>query len=533
MYITDMYRGIIQESQWSGPGTYLRRKIEQYQLDKVVKHGRVWRLTYEGMPRDTRQPRMLDESASQLLAHLSHPNGWWRDTAQQLLILKQDKSVVPALTQLATSSPDHLARIHALWTLDGLMAADAPLIRTLMKDRDPQIRLQAIRASETLYKAGDRSFAADYKALTDDGDVDIVMQAMMTMNALKAPDALATIKAVAATNKAKGVQVVASTVQSPTFALGRSAGGLDSFGVTGFSAAEEAMLEKGREVYASVCFACHAEDGRGEPMPGAPAGTTRAPALTASPRVLGHQDYVIKVLLHGLTGPINGETYQDVMVPFGQNDDEWVANVASYIRNAFGNKAPLVTPDAVARVRAANTNRRELWDFAALEASLPQLIVSNPSWKLTASHNSSTAPYALGIQPWTSGVAQAPGMWIQVELPQAQRVSELVFESNPAAVVEGPIVAGAPSRTAIPARGGGPAGAEPPPVGYPRGFQVQVSTDGTNWGTPVATGQGSGATTHISFPPVQAKFIRLTQTASGENLPPLSILRLKLYGPRQ
>ena len=30
MYITDMYRGIIQESQWSGPGTYLRQKIDQY-----------------------------------------------------------------------------------------------------------------------------------------------------------------------------------------------------------------------------------------------------------------------------------------------------------------------------------------------------------------------------------------------------------------------------------------------------------------------------------------------------------------------
>ena len=45
MYITDMYRGIIQESQWSGPGTYLRQRIDQYALDKVVKHGRIWRLT--------------------------------------------------------------------------------------------------------------------------------------------------------------------------------------------------------------------------------------------------------------------------------------------------------------------------------------------------------------------------------------------------------------------------------------------------------------------------------------------------------
>ena len=43
MYITDMYRGIIQEATWSGRGTYLRKKIEQYQLDKVYRHGRIWR----------------------------------------------------------------------------------------------------------------------------------------------------------------------------------------------------------------------------------------------------------------------------------------------------------------------------------------------------------------------------------------------------------------------------------------------------------------------------------------------------------
>ena len=72
MYITDMYRGIIQEAAWTGRGTYLRRKIQQYQLDKVVRHGRIWRLSYEGIERNRTQPRMLNETAAQLVAHLSH-----------------------------------------------------------------------------------------------------------------------------------------------------------------------------------------------------------------------------------------------------------------------------------------------------------------------------------------------------------------------------------------------------------------------------------------------------------------------------
>ena len=120
IYIADMYHGIIQEREWSGPGSYLRAKIEQYQLDKVAAHGRIWRLRYDGRPAvaatDTNigqpaipaiqpkfaPPKMYSETPAQLVSHFTHPNGWWRDTAQRLLVLKQDKSVVPALQQMVS-----------------------------------------------------------------------------------------------------------------------------------------------------------------------------------------------------------------------------------------------------------------------------------------------------------------------------------------------------------------------------------------------------------------------------------------------
>jgi hypothetical protein len=59
---------------------------------------------------------------------------------------------------------------------------------------------------------------------------------------------------------------------------------------------------------------------------------------------------------------------------------------------------------------------------------------------------------------------------------------------------------------------------------------VEVSSDGTAW-TKVATGQGDGGTTVIPFKEVDAKFIKITQTATAENAPPWSIRRLRLYGP--
>ena len=99
------------------PGSYLRAKIEQYQLDKVMNRGRIWRLRYDGraavqatatnigqpaIPAITPNfapPHMYSETPAQLVEHFTNPNGWWRDMAQRLLVLKQDKSVVPALSR--------------------------------------------------------------------------------------------------------------------------------------------------------------------------------------------------------------------------------------------------------------------------------------------------------------------------------------------------------------------------------------------------------------------------------------------------
>ena len=50
LYIVDMYNGIIQDKNWTGRGTYLRAKIEQYGLDKATNHGRIWRLRFDGLP---------------------------------------------------------------------------------------------------------------------------------------------------------------------------------------------------------------------------------------------------------------------------------------------------------------------------------------------------------------------------------------------------------------------------------------------------------------------------------------------------
>jgi mono/diheme cytochrome c family protein len=523
VYITDMYHGIIQVGNFAGPGTYLRARIQQYGLDKINRKGRIWRLVYDGvgpdrtgvLRRDPTVPRMHAESPAVLVTRLTHPNGWWRDTAQQLLVLKQDNIVVPALTRMAESSPNLLARFHAMWTLEGLDALTPALARRLMKDPEPRVRIQAIRASETLYKAGDRSFAADYQALTRDASVDVVIQAMLTMNRWAVPDAAATIKSTAQANPARGVQVVATTLMNAAGRGGRGRGGAV------MTTEQERVFQHGSEIYGGLCATCHGGDGLGTPKP--ELATIMAPPLAGSSRVLGHRDYVINAVLHGVTGPVDGRTYTDVMIPMGANNDEWIAAAASYVRRSFGNNAGFVTPADVARVRAATSTRRAPWTVSELMASVPSLLFQD-GWQATASHNAADAMGGLRLTGWTSGAPQEPGMWFQVELPKPAMITELQFES-PAPGGRRGGGGGGRGRGAAPVAG---APAPPAPVpGFPRRYVLEVSLDGTAW-TKVAEGQGEGATTVIPFVPTSARFVRLTLTAAAPEVWAMQWFRL--YG---
>ena len=494
LYIVDMYRGVLEGAPWAKHGTYLRKKIDQYQLDKVVGHGRIWRLAYDGIERDRTQPRMLNDTPAQLVAHLSHPNGWWRDTAQQLLVLRQDRSVVPALQQIVRTSGNLLARFHALWTLEGLGALDAALVRAQMADAAPAMRIQAIRVSETLYKGGDSSFARDYRVYTKDPDADVVIQAMLTLRLFKPADLGAVVQAAQAANPARGVQEVGRRLLQPAPSL--TFGGRDARGLT---PDQRSMLERGATIYGELCATCHGPDGRGTAIEGA-AGATMAPPLLTSSRVQGHRDYVIRTIVHGLRGPVDGRTWSE-MAPMGTNTDEWVASVASYVRSGFGGTW-IVTPADVARVRAATAGRKTPWTVEELGASLPRPLIPEPTWKATASHRSADAPQGLTFGGWTTGAPQGPGAWYQIELPAARMLTEMQLES--------PALAGASGT-------------------YPRGYRVQVSMDGRVWSAPVAEGSGSGPSTVIAFPPARARFVRITQTATPERPAEWAIRGLRLF----
>lgn len=147
LYLVDFYRGILQHAVYMT--TFLRKQVEERALDKPIGLGRIWRVVHDGKPRGN-APRMHDETTEELVAHLSHPNGWWRETAQRLIIERGEEDVVTALrTLVGDGKADSRARIHALWTLEGLGALAAEDVATAFS-AGPDVAAQALRAAESL-----------------------------------------------------------------------------------------------------------------------------------------------------------------------------------------------------------------------------------------------------------------------------------------------------------------------------------------------------------------------------------------------
>jgi mono/diheme cytochrome c family protein len=156
--IVDMYRGIIQHRL--SITEYLRDDSVKRKLEQPTGFGRIYRVVHDGPGPRARATR-AHATPAQLVDLLSDPNGWWRDTAQRLLVERADsfvsasgerttagRSVVAALTSLAAAAKDPRTRLHALWTLDGIDAIEPAMVVSALEDRAPEVRVSAVRLAE-------------------------------------------------------------------------------------------------------------------------------------------------------------------------------------------------------------------------------------------------------------------------------------------------------------------------------------------------------------------------------------------------
>jgi mono/diheme cytochrome c family protein/glucose/arabinose dehydrogenase len=496
LYLADMYRGVIEHVIFMVP--YLEKQIRDRRLEDGLDRGRIYRVVNEGKPIDRRAPRLAGASSSALVERLSHANGWWRLTAQRLLVERRDPASVPPLKDLVRSGPAPLGRLHALWTLQGLQALDLETLVAAGSDSDDRVRSAAVRLVEHLSPSApsDRVLAALERRL-DDPSPKVRLQLVLTLGAypgekplqlmlslvrsgehelfraaammsvggrelpflgawlsVRPPaqgdhhylqtsrwlaelimhdgrgqqverllaliehertpairQALLDGMAAAVPSRADRVVPIAlgrepgvlrELLQSPDRAVAQSARRvrtaltwpgapalpLETAGVPPLAGDDRRLAERGAETYARLCAVCHQLDGAGT--------ASVAPRLTGSRRVEGPTGDLIRIVLHGLYGPmdVDGETWNRHMPGLGGVlGDQEIAATLTYIRRAWGNVAPPVQPAQVAAVRQETSGRALAWTAAELPGET----------KSGASVRAATA-----IHPRADGVLELP-----------------------------------------------------------------------------------------------------------------------------
>ena len=391
LYIVDMYRGIIQHRLYVT--TYLRNQILERGLEKPLDKGRIYRVVPEGKPAMHR-PSLAKATASELVQALSDANGWRRDTAQRLLVerrasradgsltpsiptnlppkadahgtvspltlpiesgLRGEGEEVPELKRLLQTSPIAVARLHALWTLEGLEQVEPETVLIGLADKEPKIRAAAIRIAEVFLKNGSNSAASVRSkvfALATDPAAEVQTQLALSLGQL-APDGSAR-------------QVLSNLLARTLSVLARDAA---AFALKGYeppkatvavskkplSPADQKQFEAGKTIYEMACLACHQQHGLGQ--------EGLAPPLVESEWVASSPERLVRIVLNGLHGPIHvkQQLFELDMPSLGVLDDEQIANVLTYVRHEWGHVFSSVDPATVKRIREATAQREEAW----------------------------------------------------------------------------------------------------------------------------------------------------------------------------
>lgn len=371
LYIVDMYHGIIQESKWTRPDSYINPQIRRKGLDRHINRGRIYRVVHDGyIPGPA--PHLLDATGPQLVTALLSPNGWWRDNAQQLLIIRDHQPEIPALKDLAlgkrsfwdkmqfwNSGPEAVTRVHALWTLEGLKAIDTETLLAAYQDEDPQVRKAAVRISEQFLQKNDAVILAALPSLRNDTSIGVRIQLALSLRYSKDARSRSLLKDLLAANTNN--QMI---VRAATKSLHEGDESLEELRnlTSNMDEDDQRLVFLGALNFGQLCATCHGTDGKG-------LSSRLAPPLSGSSLVMGDKDILVRILLNGLKGPVDNVKYPDVMPAQAEHTDEYIASVLSFIRVSLDNHGGhdgLVQPEDVKDIRAKNAARKDSWTLEEL-----------------------------------------------------------------------------------------------------------------------------------------------------------------------
>ncbi len=378
LYIVDIYRGIIQHKTYLTP--YLKSEIKARNLTQPLNYGRIYRV----MPKGKKARGVkIPQDPSKLISLLSHSNGWVRNKAQQILVDGKDKSQELPLRQVLKSDSQPLARVHALWTMEGLGVLKKEDVLPLLKSTDWTLRMQALGVlPSVLNRANYKELLKVLITMLDENDTLAAPYLAFLSPYIQAFDPDAANKLLLDLSKKYSGNVfisdaVISNLQNKEAGFYKEFTGInpdtsliiskrlkkivDDMAKKKVNAPDPAKeFPRGLALYRSICQACHGADGNGV--------NGLAPPLNNSDWVTGDKKRLASVVLYGLSGPITvskklykAPEVSGEMPGIASNtnfSDEDVAQVLSYIRGSWANSADKVSKEDVAAIRLKYKGRQ-------------------------------------------------------------------------------------------------------------------------------------------------------------------------------
>lgn len=189
LYVLDMYRELIEGAAFLAP-QILKHMDPSAGADK----GRIYRIAPDGF-KVTAAPRLGDLTTVELVMLLEHPNVWHRDTASRLIYQRQDHAAIAPLRELSSKSASPLARVMALYSLQGLSALEPAMVLDMLKSEESKAREHALRLAESFADQAD--IQAAVLACAEDSDLRVRYQAAFTLGALGTNGATAALSKLA------------------------------------------------------------------------------------------------------------------------------------------------------------------------------------------------------------------------------------------------------------------------------------------------------------------------------------------------
>jgi putative membrane-bound dehydrogenase-like protein len=183
LYMLDFYRLVIEHPEWISTEAFKATR----DLTAGIDRGRIYRIVPDGLA-PPRTVSLGTAGAADLVQHLGSNNPWWRRTAQRLLVDRRLTDAAPLLTAMATSHSSPVARVHALWTLDGLGKLETPVLEKALTDSSAGVRENAVRLAE---RQMDNSPALIGRLVSMERDADarVRFQLLCTLGFVATPEA--------------------------------------------------------------------------------------------------------------------------------------------------------------------------------------------------------------------------------------------------------------------------------------------------------------------------------------------------------